>query len=112
MCKTLVSTAPCTSTVDAKDADSNGIGFLNLRPCCTLQTVATQNCSFRAFMGKLLPSVLESQPDAPDKKFLVETWWDNWKAQLLKRYNGHWPETGIVQVAKWHFATCMKPERG
>ena len=112
MCKTQISTAPCTSTVDAKDADSIGIGFLNLRPCCTLQTAATQNCSFSAFMGKLLPSVLESQLDTPDKKFLVETWWDNRKAQSLKRYDGHWPETGIVQAGEWHFASWAKPGRG
>ena len=60
-------------------------------------------------MSKLLPSVLESRPDTPDKKFLVETWWDNRNAQLLKCYDGHWPETGIVQVGEWHCATCVNP---
>lgn len=49
------------------------------------------------FRGSLLPSLLAGCTNAPDEVFLVETCVDLWWVWLLKRDEGHWPETGMPE---------------
>ena len=50
------------------------------------------------FRGDLLPSLLSGCTNAPDEIFLVETYADLWWVWLLKRDEGHWPETGMPEL--------------
>ena len=50
------------------------------------------------FRGDLLPSLLAGCTNAPDEVFLVETCADLWWVWLLKRDEGHWPETGMPEL--------------
>jgi len=55
------------------------------------------------FRGDLLPSLLAGCTNAPDEVFLVETCADRWQVWLLKRDEGHWPETGMPELGVQYY---------
>ena len=55
------------------------------------------------FRGDLLPSTLAECTNAPDEIFLVETCGDRWSASLIKRDDGHWPDTGMPELNGFYY---------
>jgi len=55
------------------------------------------------FRGDLLPLSLAGCTNAPDDVFLVETCADLWRVWLLKRDEGHWPETGMPELGVQYY---------
>ena len=55
------------------------------------------------FRGVLLPSLLAGCADAPDEIFLVETRADRWRVWLVKRDDGHWPDTGMPELGGFYY---------
>ena len=78
------------------------------RTVLALESRHQETDSFPAFMGNLLPSVLDGRQDAPDEIFLVETGSDQWWVQLLKRDGGHWPKNGMMEVGEWYYDPGVK----
>ena len=56
------------------------------------------------FRGYLLPSLLAGCKNPPDEIFLVETCADHrWRTWLLKRDDGHWPNTGMPELGPCYY---------
>ena len=55
------------------------------------------------FRGGLLPSLLDKCTNPPDEIFLVETSADDWQVWLLKRDDGHWPDTGMPELGGFYY---------
>ena len=55
------------------------------------------------FRGNLLPLLLAERTDAPDEIFLVETRRDLWRVWLIKRDDGHWPDTGMPELGAFYY---------
>ena len=56
------------------------------------------------FRGGLLPSLLAGSENPPDEIFLVETHADHrWRTWLLKRDDGHWPDTGMPELGPCYY---------
>ena len=55
------------------------------------------------FRGDLLPSLLAGCTNAPDEIFLAETRADLWWVWLIKRDDGHWPDTGMPELNGFHY---------
>ena len=64
------------------------------------------------FRGDLLPSLLSACTNAPDEIFLVETCRDLWSAQLLKRDEAHWPDTGMPEMGGFYYDPDPSPLPG
>ena len=95
------------------------------RKCPKLQTCKTQGArtvlvlessdsglmSFE-FRGGLLPSLLSGCESAPDEIFLVETCTDLWWVRLIKRDDGHWPDTGMPEFNRIYYEPDKSPLTG
>ena len=55
------------------------------------------------FRGDLLPPLLAECTNAPDEIFLVETCADSWCVWLIKRDDGHWPDTGMPELNGFYY---------
>ena len=64
------------------------------------------------FRGDLLPSLLAGCTNAPDEIFLVETCVDLWWVSLLKRDDGHWPDTGMPELNGSYYDPDQSPLAG
>ncbi len=64
------------------------------------------------FREDLLPSLLSACTNAPDEIFLVETRREPWPVQLLKRDEGHWPDTGMPEMGGLYYDPDSSPLPG